>query len=102
MISYALWLFAGGIVAVVNAVIRQRTVASLSTETIRGSLVLVLGGMLLRLGLVAGLLVAGLRQGVVSGLLAFAGLWLARGAIVVWFGVGWPGLLKRVSESAGD
>lgn len=102
MISYALWLFAGGIVAVVNAVIRQRTVACLSTETIGGSLVLVLGGMLLRLGLVAGLLVAGLRQGAIPGLLAFAGLWITRGAIVVWFGVGWLGLMKRVSESTSD
>jgi len=102
VINAALWLFAGGAVAVVNAVTRQRTVACLSTETIGGSLVLVLGGMLLRLSLVAGLLIAGLRQGIAPGLLAFAGLWITRGAIVVWLGVGWPGLLKRVSESTGD
>lgn len=102
MINSALWLFAGGAVAIVNAVTRQRTVAWLSAETIGGSLVLVLGGMLLRLGLVAGVLVAGLRQGVMPGMLAFVGLWITRGAIVVWFGVGWPALLRRVADSTGE
>ncbi len=85
MSSFWMWLFAGGVVGVVNGVARWKTVSRLSTETMSRSLTLTVGGMLLRLGLVTGLLIAGLMQGIVPGLLAFAGLWITRWTIVLWF-----------------
>jgi hypothetical protein len=85
VISLWLWPFAGGFVGMVNALSRWKTVSCLSTEMVTRSLVLVVGGMLLRLGLVAGLLTAGLKRGIIPGLLAFAGLWITRWTIVVWF-----------------
>jgi hypothetical protein len=51
----------------------------------RSALVLTLGGMALRLALVAALLISGLRRGIVPGLLAFGGLWLTRMVAVICF-----------------
>ncbi|MGD2144713.1 MAG: hypothetical protein PVF54_09580 [Anaerolineae bacterium] len=80
----ALWLLAGGLVGVVNGLIRWCTVAPLRPGMRIGALSLVLSGMAVRLGLVVALLILGLKHGFVPGLLAFAGLWLARSAIVLW------------------
>ncbi len=102
MIHYLLWLVAGAAVAVVNAVTRRKTVASLSAESVSGSLVLALGGMLLRLGLIAALLVVALSQGIVAGLVAFGGLWLTRAALILWIGVGWSDSFQRIQESSND
>jgi hypothetical protein len=49
-------------------------------------LALVWGGLILRLGLVTALLVLSLQRGIVPGLLAFAGLCLARWGSVIWLG----------------
>lgn len=102
MIPDLLWLVAGAAVALVNAVTRRKAVASLSAESVSGSLVLALGSMLLRLGLIAALLVVALSHGIVSGLLAFGGLWLTRAAIVLWIGVGWSDGFQRIQESSND
>jgi hypothetical protein len=79
-----LWLLAGGVVGGLNSLNRWWTVARLRADMQISPLLLTLGGMALRLALVAALLIAGLRHGIVPGLLAFAGLWLARSATVVW------------------
>lgn len=44
----------------------------------------VLAGAVLRWGLAASLLITALQRGIVPGLLAFAGLWLARWGMVCW------------------
>lgn len=87
MISLWMWPFAGGLVGIVNGLTRWTTISYLSSEAVTRSLVLVVGGMVVRLGFVAGLLIAGLKQGIAAGLLAFAGLWITRWIIVVWSNV---------------
>jgi hypothetical protein len=43
---------------------------------------------MLRWGLAAGLLITALQRGIVPGLLAFAGLWLARWGMACWLALG--------------
>ena len=83
-----LWLVAGGLVGLLNSLTRWWTVARFQAEMGNSALLLTLGGLALRLALVTGLLIAGLRQGIVPGLLAFAGLWVSRLATVIWFHAG--------------
>jgi hypothetical protein len=82
----ALWLLAGGLIGMVNGLTQWWTVSRLRPKMDLGPLTLVWGGLILRLGLVAALLILGLRQGIMPGLLAFAGLWLARWGTTIWFG----------------
>lgn len=102
MISSLPWLLAGGAVAAVNALMRQKTVAALSPQAVRGSLVLAVSGIFFRLGLIAGLLIVALDQGIVPGLLAFAGLWITRGGIVLFIGMGLPEVIEHVFETPND
>lgn len=102
MMTSGIWFLAGGAVAIINAVTRQRAVASIPAATRAHAIVLVVVGIFLRLGLIAGLLGLALERGLVSGLLAFGGLWITRGLIVVCFGLGWFGIFERVPESADD
>lgn len=97
-----IWFLAGGAVAIINAVTRRRAVASIPAATRTRSLVLVVVGVFLRLGLIAGLLGLALQRGIVPGLLAFGGLWVTRGLILVCFGLGWFGTLERVPASGDD
>lgn len=76
------WLVAGALVGWVSILTQVWIVARLCPRTPRQGLWLLIGGMLLRWLLIAGLLSVALRQGIVTGLLAFAGLWLAR-----WLGI---------------
>lgn len=78
------WLLAGGLVGVLNGFSRWWTVARLRAGGDGRPLLLTLGGLGVRLTLVAALLIAGLKQGIAAGLLAFAGLWLAQWATVIW------------------
>ena len=82
------WAVAGGLVGLLNGVSRWNTVSRVSEAAVRGSIRFALGTMALRLGLVAGLLTISLRQGILPGLSAFAGLFVTRWVIVLWFGVG--------------
>ncbi len=77
-----LWLFAGGAVGTLNALTLWSSVARLRSDVSGRAVAWMLAGVLLRLGLAAGLLSAALQRGVVPGLLAFAGLWLARWGMV--------------------
>ncbi len=79
-----LWLLAGGLVSVLNTLTRWWIVARLRPDMRRSALLLTLSGMVVRLALVAALLIGGLKQGIVPGLLAFGGLWLTRLATVIW------------------
>ncbi len=80
----ALWMLLGGLVGAVNGVTRWLAVARLSAGRRGHAVLLTVGGMAIRLGLVTGLLVAAFRQDVVAGLLAFLGLLVVRSAIVIW------------------
>jgi len=82
--TFALWLFAGGSIGVLNGLSRRWTVARLRPDVPGQAVVWALGGAMLRWSLAAGLLVTALQRGVVPGLLAFAGLWLTRWGIVYW------------------
>jgi len=73
-----LWLFAGGAVGVLSGLILRRTVARLQPTAPCHAVAWTLASTLLRWGLAAGLLIAALQRGIVPGLMAFAGLWLAR------------------------
>lgn len=79
------WLLAGGAIGALNGASRRWTVARLRPEAPRDALGLVWGGLALRWGLVAALLIIALQRGVVAGLLAFVGLSLARWVMVIWF-----------------
>lgn len=85
------WVLAGVGVGIVNGLSRWRTVSHISPTAVAGSLRLALGSMVLRLGLVAGVLIGSLRHGIISGLLAFAGLFITRWIMVLWFNAhgGW-------------
>jgi hypothetical protein len=80
----SIWLLMGGLVGVLNGLTRWWTVARLQAEMGNSAVVLTLGGLGIRLALVVALLIGGLRQGIVPGLLAFAGLWITRLANVIW------------------
>jgi len=82
----ALWLLAGGIVGAANTLTCWWTVSQLRGGMRVNPLSLVWGGFILRLALVTGLLSLGLSRGILPGLLAFAGLWLARWITTIWFG----------------
>jgi len=73
-----LWFVAGSLVNVVNYWMQFRTVNSLRPETpqvvVRG----IVGRAILRWMLIAILLLAAFRQGLIPGLLALAGYWLIR------------------------
>ena len=77
------WLIAGALVGWVSILTQVWTVARLCPRMPRQGLWLLIGGMLLRWTLIAGLLSVALRQGIVAGLLAFAGLWVTRW-VLVW------------------
>lgn len=87
----ASWLLAGGVVSGLNVLSLWWTVGRLRPEAPSEGVALVAGGMVGRWLLVTGLLVAALQRGIVSGLLAFAGLWLVRTALVCWLGLGRAG-----------
>jgi hypothetical protein len=81
-----LWLLAGGLIGMMNSLTRWWTVSRLRHEMRLPPLALVWGGVILRLALVATLLTLGLRQGMIPGLVAFAGLWVSRWGSAIWFG----------------
>jgi hypothetical protein len=79
-----LWLLAGGVVGGLSMLSLWWTVTQLRPTTPGRAALLALGGTILRWGLAAGLLIAALQQGIGTALLAFAGLWVARWAVVLW------------------
>jgi hypothetical protein len=80
--TLAFWLFAGGAVGVLNALTIRWAVGRLRPAASRHVVLWVTGTAWLRWGLAAGVLVAALQRGIVPGLLAFVGLWLARWSVM--------------------
>jgi hypothetical protein len=81
----ASWLLAGGAIGVLDGLSLRWTAARLRPNASSQVAVLALAGAMLRWGLAAAVLIAALQQGIASGLLAFAGLQLARWGVVCWF-----------------
>ena len=77
------WLIAGALVGWVSILIQVWTMPRLRPDALRQRLWGMFGGMLLRWVLIAGLFSVALRQGIVAGLWAFAGLWVMRW-VLVW------------------
>jgi len=69
----ALWLFVGGAVGVLNALVLWWAVGYIRPDAPGHALV-------------GGVLVVALQQGIAPGLLAFTGLWIARWGMVRWLG----------------
>jgi hypothetical protein len=73
-----IWLSGGIIIGILNGLTLRWTVGRLRPEASLIGIPLVAVGYFLRLGLAAGLLIIALQRGIVPGLLAMTGLWLAR------------------------
>ena len=73
-----IWLSSGILIGIAGGLTLRWTVHRLHPDTSPIGVPLVAAGALLRLGLATALLVVAALQGMASGLLAFAGLWLAR------------------------
>jgi len=79
-----LWLLGGILVGFINAVLTVRTVTKVRPEVNYSMSAVVLRGLFSRLGLAAAIMLVAINRGIGAGLMAFAGLWLAR-----WFFVRW-------------
>ena len=79
------WPFIGGAIGMLNGLSLWWTVARLHPDAPSHAAVLTMGGAMLRWVLTAGLLIAALQHSIASGLLAFAGLCLARWGMVCHF-----------------
>ncbi len=73
-----LWFVAGSLVNIVNYWMQFRTVNSLHPETSQGVVRQIVRRAILRWILIAVLLFAAFRQGVIPGLLTFTGYWIIR------------------------
>ena len=84
MINLA-WFIAGALVGLLNALAMSVAVRRLAPSAPARSLFELMGGTAVRWVCIAVLLAVALRQGSASGLLAFAGLWLARWTAIAWW-----------------
>jgi hypothetical protein len=77
-----IWLFAGLLVGFINALLVVRTVAKVRPDASYPMYRVVIRGWLVRLGLATLVLALAVREDISSGLVTFAGLWLARWVLV--------------------
>lgn len=82
-----IWFVFGVVIGILNYRMQWRSVNSLHSKTSRIGVLWIVGGSTLRCTLIAILLLAIFRQGVVMGLLAIAGFWLTR--IILILRLGW-------------
>jgi hypothetical protein len=80
-----LWFLAGVVIGVISGLTQQWTVGQVRTDSSRTLALLMIGGFILRLGLAALVLYAAVLQGVAEVLLAFAGLWIARWGLSIYW-----------------
>jgi hypothetical protein len=73
-----IWLSSGLIIGILNGLSLRWTVGRLRPNASLVGVPLVAVGFFLRLGLATGLLIIALQRGIMPGLLAFVGVWLAR------------------------
>ena len=78
-----MWFIIGIATGILNGLTLRWTVGRLRPETSLISIPLITMGSLLRLGLVTALLILASQHGLMSGLLAFAGLWLTRWIVIL-------------------
>lgn len=78
-----LWFLAGAALGLVSLGTQRWSIRRLDMETQGQALLLVVGGMLLRVLLAAGLLLLAVQQGLLPLLLAFGGMWLTRWALLI-------------------
>lgn len=76
------WFFAGALVGVANVYLIARTVSQFRPEARWRALTVAVGGGLLRFGIAVVLLRSALQQSSLAGILAFAGLLMARWIVV--------------------
>lgn len=97
-----LWFALGALWGVLGTLALRWSVARVQPESPGRALPLVVGGSLLRLGLVALLLLAALRQGIVPALLLLVGMLLTRSILLlVWRGPStWSG--RREPQSVAS
>lgn len=89
-----LWVIPGAVLGILSTLSQWWTVAHLHPNAPLQSVTGIIGGTIIRLVLTGGLLVVALQQGVVAGLAAFAGWWLAR-TIMLRFLTARPALFDR-------
>jgi hypothetical protein len=78
-----IWLSGGIIIGILNGLTLRWTVSRLRPNSSLIGVPLVAAGSVLRLGLATVLLALAAQHGMASGLLAFAGLWLARWVVIL-------------------
>jgi len=96
------WLLVGLLTGALNGLTLWWTVSRLRAGMGDSALRLTTSGMLVRLALVTGVLIAALLQGIVPGLAVFGGLCITRWATVIWAQVqGMPGAAGIGRQEAG-
>ncbi|MCJ7569606.1 MAG: hypothetical protein MUO58_19020 [Anaerolineales bacterium] len=82
-----IWFVFGVVIGILNYRMQWRSVNSLHPETSRIKVLWIVGCGALRCTLIAILLLAIFRQGVLPGLLAIAGFWLTRLVVILRLGL---------------
>ena len=95
-----LWLLAGTILGVVHIATQRWTIQRLESSSAARVLLLSGTGMLLRLALAAGLLLAALQQGILPALAAFGGLMITRWLLLILANRDNPYLTEAESEAS--
>ena len=80
-----LYFVAGGTIGTLNGLMLGWTVAHLSPSAPGRTVAWITAGTVLRWSLAAGLLCGAMQHGVMSALLAFTGLWIARWSVVFFY-----------------
>jgi hypothetical protein len=81
----AIWFLAGTFVGILSGLSQQWTVGQIHADSSRKVAVLLIGGFIFRLGLAGLVLFAAIQQGIFAALLAFAGLWIARWGLSLYW-----------------
>ena len=92
-----MWFVIGIAIGILNGLSLRWTVSRLRPETSLTSIPLITMGSLLRLGLATALLALASQHSLISGLLAFIGLWLTRWIVV--FVTAFPHLFIQLQRS---
>jgi len=81
----ALWFLAGAVCGIASGLSQQWTVARLGGDSSKKAGALLIGGFIIRLALAGLVLYLAVQQSVAAVLLAFAGLWIARWGLSIYW-----------------